>query len=253
MRIPLAPALAAALMTLSVTLAPAALSATPTAATPTTARSATPPRFVRETVSYGDQDTSVSQIAHVRELQYRLTWAGAYDGPVTGYFGDLTRAAVQRFQHRARLKVSGTADRPTWRRLIAATIRGRADVPAACDEGTGWDACYDRARHEVTLWHDGAIINAWLVRGGAVDHQTRTGDFRVYYRDIDHVSSLYNSPMPYSQFFSGGEAFHGSATMIDPFSGHSHGCINMYGEDARQLWNLTSKVPLAVHVHGAWS
>jgi lipoprotein-anchoring transpeptidase ErfK/SrfK len=59
--------------------------------------------------------------------------------------------------------------------------------------------------------------------------------------------------MPYSQFFSGGEAFHGSATMTDPFTGHSHGCINMYNEDARQLWRLASTVRLAVHVHGAWS
>jgi lipoprotein-anchoring transpeptidase ErfK/SrfK len=253
MRIPLATAIAAALMTLSVALAPAALSATPTAAIPTAARSATPPKLVRETVSYGDQDKSVSQIAHVRELQYRLRWAGAYDGPVTGYFGDLTKTAVQRYQRRTSLTVTGTADRATWKRLIAATIRGRADIPSACDDGTGWDACYDRARHEVTLWHDGTLINAWLARGGAADHQTRIGDFTVYYRDIDHVSSLYNSPMPYSQFFSGGEAFHGSATMIDPFTGHSHGCINLYNEDARQLWHLTSTVPLEVHVHGAWS
>jgi lipoprotein-anchoring transpeptidase ErfK/SrfK len=253
MRIPLATAIAAALITLNVAPAPAALSATPTAATPTATRSATPPKFVRESVSYGDQDKSVSAIAHVRELQYRLRWAGAYDGPVTGYFGDLTKAAVQRYQRRTHLTITGTANRATWKRLIAATIRGRADIPAACDDGAGWDACYDRTRHEVTLWHEGTLINAWLVRGGASDHQTRTGDFRVYYRDIDHVSSLYNSPMPYSQFFSGGEAFHGSATMIDPFTGHSHGCINLYNEDARQLWNLTSKVRLAVHVHGAWS
>jgi lipoprotein-anchoring transpeptidase ErfK/SrfK len=83
--------------------------------------------------------------------------------------------------------------------------------------------------------------------------ETRTGHFRVFYRNIDHVSSLYNSPMPYSQFFSGGQAFHGSTYMMDPFSGHSHGCVNMYIEDARQLWSLTSNVRLGVHVYGRWS
>ncbi len=257
MRLPLRATLTTALTTAVLTLAlpTTALSATPTAASPAPARATAPApaKFVRETVAYGDQDASVSRIAHVRELQYRLRWARVYDGPVTGYFGHLTKAAVQRYQRRTHLPVTGTAGPATWRRLIAATIRGRADIPAACDDGTGWDACYDRTRHEVTLWHDGGIINAWLVRGGSADHPTRTGHFTVYYRDIDHVSSLYNSPMPYSQFFSGGEAFHGSATMIDPFSGHSHGCINMYNEDARQLWNLTSKVRLGVHVHGAWS
>jgi lipoprotein-anchoring transpeptidase ErfK/SrfK len=251
MRLPFRAVLTAALSSalLSFALPATASSASITAS----AGSATPARFVRETVAHGDRDASPSQIAHVRELQYRLRWAGVYDGPVTGYFGDLTKAAVQRYQRRTLLPVSGTADRATWRRLIAATIRGRADIPAACDDGTGWDACYDRARHEVTLWKDGTLVNAWLARGGSLDHPTRTGDFKVYHRDIDHVSSLYGSPMPYSQFFSGGQALHGSATMTDPFTGHSHGCINLYNEDARQLWNLTATVPLAVHVHGAWS
>jgi lipoprotein-anchoring transpeptidase ErfK/SrfK len=41
--------------------------------------------------------------------------------------------------------------------------------------------------------------------------------------------------------------------MMDPFSGHSHGCVNMYIEDARQLWSLTSNVRLGVHVYGRWS
>jgi lipoprotein-anchoring transpeptidase ErfK/SrfK len=41
--------------------------------------------------------------------------------------------------------------------------------------------------------------------------------------------------------------------MLDPFVGHSHGCVNMYIEDARQLWSLTVGRPLRVHVYGAWS
>lgn len=149
--------------------------------------------------------------------------------------------------------VSGVVDAVTWRHLIRAIIRGRGAIPDACDDGAGWDACYDRTRHEVTLWHDGRLHNAWLVRGGASEHQTRTGDFRVYYRAVGQVCSLYGSPMPYSQFFAGGKAFHGSTTMVGPFTGHSHGCLDMYVEDAAQLWALTSRVPLAVHVHGAWS
>jgi lipoprotein-anchoring transpeptidase ErfK/SrfK len=44
--------------------------------------------------------------------------------------------------------------------------------------------------------------------------------------------------------------------MIDPFQGHSHGCINMYKEDARQLWKLTARTPMSrmkVTVYGRWS
>lgn len=215
--------------------------------------SAVKDRFAREVVRKGDQDTSTRHIEHVRELQYRLKWAGAYRGPVTGYFGDLTRAGVKRYQRRENIKATGVATRATWRHLIPDSTRRRSAVPGACDRGRGWDACYDRKRHQVTLWRGGRLHNAWLVRGGDRGMATRTGHFRVFYRDIDHVSSLYGSPMPHSQFFSGGQAFHGSTYMMDPFSGHSHGCVNMYLEDARQLWALTSNVRLGVHVYGRWS
>ena len=95
--------------------------------------------------------------------------------------------------------------------------------------------------------------HTWLVRGGSYGRQTRLGTHAVYYRDIDHTSQTFGgSPMPYSQFFDGGEALHGSAYMIDPFVEHSHGCINMYIEDARQLWMLTNNKRLVVTVYGAW-
>ncbi len=100
---------------------------------------------------------------------------------------------------------------------------------------------------------NGSIYNTWLVRGGGSTTQTRLGTHLVYYRDIDHVSGVYGSPMPYSQFFDGGEALHGSRLMMDPFVDHSHGCVNFYVEDARQLWNLTHDKPLWVTVYGAWS
>jgi len=44
-----------------------------------------------------------------------------------------------------------------------------------------------------------------------------------------------------------------SRRMMNPFQGHSHGCINMYVEDARQLWRLTVRHRLVVHVYGRWS
>jgi lipoprotein-anchoring transpeptidase ErfK/SrfK len=137
--------------------------------------------------------------------------------------------------------------------LIQQTIRGRRLIPKTC-HSSGWQVCYDRFRHQVTLFHNGSLYNSWLVRGGMSSNPTRTGTFRVYYRDIDHRSSEFeNAPMPYAQFFSGGEALHGSRYMVDPFVGHSHGCVNMYVEDARVLWRLTSKHRLMVHVYGRWA
>ncbi|MEU8431516.1 L,D-transpeptidase [Streptomyces sp. NPDC029216] len=58
-------------------------------------------------------------------------------------------------------------------------------------------------------------------------------------RVIDDVSTLYdNAPMPYAQYFSGGQAFHG--VHGDLFNGGgSAGCIDMRLTDAERLWNTT--------------
>lgn len=208
-------------------------------------------KFAREITRYGDSDSSPRSIDHVRELQYRLSWAGTFHVGVTGNFGPITRQAVKRFQKREGLRVTGVANHKTWAHLIHDTIRHRQAIPQRC-KSKGWHACYDRSMHQVTLWHSGDLRNAWLVRGGAIGYETRVGNHQVYYRNIDHVSSLYGSAMPYSQFFNGGQAFHGSPFMVDPFYDHSHGCVNMYIEDARQLWKITSTKRLAVSVYGAW-
>jgi hypothetical protein len=209
-------------------------------------------KWAREVTRFGDRDTSTSHIEHVRELQYRLTWAGVFDKSANGRFGTATRAAVKRYQRKEGLPVTGVATHVTWAHLIHDTIRKRGKIPRVC-KTDGWHACYDRSAHQVTLWHNGELRNSWLVRGGAYGIETRRGTHAVYSRDKDHVSHLFDaSPMPYSQFFDGGQALHGSVLMMDPFVGHSHGCVNMYLEDARQLWNLTSSKPLIVTVYGAW-
>ena len=209
-------------------------------------------RFSREVVHPGDQDTSPYHIDHVYELQYRLLWLGYFKATPTGYYGDITKAAVVAFQKKIGVKANGVVRSRTWRPLIRKTVRGRDNVPPSCKKG-GWHACYDRSRHQVNLYHGGTLLNSWLVRGGGSDTPTTKGKYVVYYRDIDHVSSLYDTPMPYSQFFNGGQALHGSVLMMNPFIGHSHGCVNFWVEDARQLWNLTSTVKLHVRVYGDWS
>ncbi len=207
--------------------------------------------FSREIVRPGDVDTDPYHIEHVYEVQHRLQRLGLFDAVPNGHFGPITRDAVEQFQTRVGLTPTGTVDHRTWRPLIKQSVRGRRAVPDGC-RTNGWHACYDRWWHQVNLYHDGTLLNSWLVRGGGTSTRTRKGTFRVYLRDIDHVSTLFDTPMPYSQFFSGGQAMHGSRLMMDPYDGHSHGCVNFWTEDARQLWNLTSTKRLWVHVYGAW-
>jgi len=209
--------------------------------------------FSREPVRRGDVDADPYNIEHVYEVQLRLQRLGLFDARPDGRFGPRTEAAVKEFQKRNGLMPTGVVNHLTWPPLIRQSVRGRPAVPHGC-RTTGWHACYDRWWHQVSLYHDGELLNSWLVRGGESDTPTRTGTFQVHFRDIDHVSAAFDdAPMPYSQFFSGGEALHGSRFMMDPYVGHSHGCVNFWTEDARQLWNLTSTKRLWVHVYGRWS
>ena len=73
--------------------------------------------------------------------------------------------------------------------------------------------------------------------------------FTVYWRHKDHVSDIYDAPMPYSQFFSGGQAMHATPGSVYKAPG-SHGCINLSNRNARLLWNLL-KIQEVVYVWGA--
>jgi hypothetical protein len=207
--------------------------------------------FSREIVRPGDVDADTYHVEHVFEVQYRLRRLDLYDAAPDGRFGPETEAAVRDFQRQNGLQVTGTVNYRTWRPLIRQSVRGRRAVPDGC-RTDGWHACYNRKWHQVNLYHDGRLLNSWLVRGGSATTPTRTGTYQVYLRDIDHYSALFDAPMPYSQFFSGGQALHGSRLMLDPYEGHSHGCVNFWVEDARQLWRLTSAHTLWVHVYGDW-
>jgi lipoprotein-anchoring transpeptidase ErfK/SrfK len=75
------------------------------------------------------------------------------------------------------------------------------------------------------------------MRSGRVGHRTRTGWFKIYWKHKNHWSTLYNSPMPYAQFFSGGQAFHAVYGSIYTTVG-SWGCVNLRLADARRLWGV---------------
>jgi hypothetical protein len=234
--------------------------ATSLAATTTTATTlaAVPnrPRFWRETVRPGARDTGPYAIAHVYEVQIRLNRLGIYRNyPINGIYGWPVTNAVRAFQKQQKLAQTGIVDQATWVKLIDASARrswGWTTMPAVC-KSAGFHTCYSRYTFELYFFQNGVLWNAWMVRGGAASLQTVTGTYRVYWQDVDHKSSAFNNaPMPYSQFFYGGEAIHGSATMIDPRKDHSHGCINMYIEDAAELWKMTAGQRNTVTVYGPW-
>ena len=177
----------------------------------------------------------------VRDLQARLAQIDWFQGDVTGTYGDVTTEAVRGFQAKRQIPVTGEVDRRTQDRLTAMTttpthaeMYNLGNQPGALDTRcrTGRVLCIDKTSQTLRWVVDGTVQKTVDVRFGASYSPTREGVFTVYRMSRDHVSSLYDSEMPFAMFFSGGQAVHYSSDFAARgYSGASHGCVNVRDYD----------------------
>lgn len=177
----------------------------------------------------------------VRELQARLRQIAWYAGRVTDTYGEVTTAAVKGFQAKRGLPETGSVDRATLDRLRAMTHKPtRAELENKISDGTWTDApldarcqtgrvmCVDKTSRTIRWVVDGEVKTTMAVRFGSSYTPTREGLFHVQSKSRDHVSSLYDTPMPFAMFFSRGQAVHYSPDFAARgYNGASHGCVNV--------------------------
>jgi hypothetical protein len=149
-------------------------------------------------------------------------------------------AAIRAFQTKEGIKPNtGFAGPVTWARMQLLSAKKNPNAAGKCPVRSYRVACVDLTR-QLTWVQKGKKV-LWgpvPMRSGRAGYRTRTGWFKVYWKHKSHWSTLYNTPMPYSQFFSGGEAFHAIyGSIYDPNG--SYGCVNLRLADARSLWNVT--------------
>ncbi|KOX26629.1 MULTISPECIES: L,D-transpeptidase family protein [unclassified Streptomyces] len=151
--------------------------------------------------------------------------------------------AIQAFQKKHGITPSaGYAGEITWRTMNTMLQQKAAgknpNKDRRCPTNKGRIACVDLTR-QLSWIQDGATLKYGPVpvRTGKDGTETRTGAKKIYWRSINHWSTLYNVSMPYSQFFDGGQAFHSTTKSMwnPPGSG---GCVNMTSADAKAYWNL---------------
>jgi hypothetical protein len=177
----------------------------------------------------------------VRDLQARLRQLAWYFGNVTDDYAKSTTAAVKGFQEKRRIAVTGYVDRRTLARLhdmthtptadeLANRLPGDLHTDARLDPrcATGHAMCIDKNSSTIRWVVDGKVLRTMAVRFGASYTPTREGLFHVGWKSRDHVSHLYDSSMPFSMFFSGGQAVHYSSDFAARgYAGASHGCVNV--------------------------
>lgn len=201
----------------------------------------------------------------VRRLQARLRQIQWYAGEVTDTYGTKTAAAVRGFQAKRGLPVLGYVDAATLARLEAMTRPPTADelanriargtsTAAPLDDRcrTGRVLCIDKTSRTVRWVIDGHVRTTMAVRFGGEYTPTREGVFSVNSKSRDHVSSLYDTPMPFAMFFSGGQAVHYSPDFAARgYSGASHGCVNV--RDYAGIKALFDQVQVGDRVVVYWS
>ncbi len=201
----------------------------------------------------------------VRDLQARLKQISWYYADVTGTYGPVTTGAVKGFQAKRKIPVTGNVDQRTLDRLLAMTRTptsdelhniavGSASTRAGLDSRclTGRAVCIDKTSRTLRWVVDGKVRSTLAVRFGASYAPTREGLFHVYWKDATHVSKLYGSAMPYSMFFSNGQAVHYSSDFAARgYYGASHGCVNV--RDYNGVKSLFGQVGTGDKVVVYWS
>ncbi|MER6071853.1 L,D-transpeptidase [Streptomyces sp. NPDC001817] len=150
--------------------------------------------------------------------------------------------AIQAFQIKNRIKPAiGFAGPVTWSTMMLASARKNPNAAKKCPVRSYKVACVDLDR-QLTWVQQGSkvVFGPVPMRSGRKGYVTRKGWHTVYWRHKNHVSTLYNEPMPYAQFFDGGQAFHAVYGSIYTTVG-SMGCVNLKLSDARKLWDVLKK------------
>jgi lipoprotein-anchoring transpeptidase ErfK/SrfK len=97
----------------------------------------------------------------------------------------------------------------------------------------------DRASQTMQVSVDGVYRYSWPVSTGRPGLGTPAGTFRPQRMAVRWFSHIYyNSPMPYSIFFHGGLAIHGSYEISRLGGPASHGCVRLHPANAAVLYSL---------------
>jgi len=200
----------------------------------------------------------------VRKIQARLRQISWFFGDVSDTYGEQTVAAVRGFQGKRMIPVTGKVDQRTLDLLLGMTSEPTAaelaNKPPEPVKGapldprclTGRALCVDKSSNSLRWVVDGKVLTSVDVRFGSDELPTREGQFAVSYKSRDHVSSLYDTSMPFAMFFSGGQAVHYSPDFAaNGYSGASHGCVNV--RDYGAIASLYGQVRIGDKVVVYWS
>ena len=119
-------------------------------------------------------------------------------------------------------------------------ISGVLSVPAL---SASVEALIDISEQKMRVYKNGALLHIWEVSTARRGKVTPTGTWRAKWLSKNHRSSRYNNaPMPYSIFYSGNFAIHGTDQIKRLGRPASAGCIRLHPKNAARLFSMVSRV-----------
>ncbi|MFZ1815925.1 MAG: L,D-transpeptidase [Rhizobiaceae bacterium] len=101
------------------------------------------------------------------------------------------------------------------------------------------EARIDLSEQRMRVYQNGFLRYTWPVSTARGGYVTPTGSYRpTRMHKMWYSRKYHNSPMPYSIFFRGGYAVHGTNDLKRLGRPASHGCVRLHPDNARTLYNM---------------
>lgn len=119
--------------------------------------------------------------------------------------------------------------------FLAASLAGLAVAEAKVDVRV------DIAAQRMTVTTDDGEVHNWAISSGRKGFRSPNGVYRPTRLERSWYSRKYGGAMPYSVFFRGGYAIHGTTAVGALGRPASHGCIRLHPANAAKLFALVKK------------
>jgi lipoprotein-anchoring transpeptidase ErfK/SrfK len=118
-----------------------------------------------------------------------------------------------------------------------------ADIAPAAEGGPALIVTVSKTRQEMTVIRDGAVFSVWPVSTARPGKVTPTGEWTPQALVRFHRSTIYNNaPMPWSIFYNGNYAIHGTVETGKLGRPASAGCIRLHPDNAKVLWEMVREI-----------
>ncbi len=98
------------------------------------------------------------------------------------------------------------------------------------------------AQQLMTVTYNGQPLHVWPVSTARAGKVTPLGNWKAKWLSRNHKSSIYdNAPMPYSIFYNGNYAVHGTTSITKLGQPASAGCVRLHPDNAAILFDLASR------------